>query len=113
MGVGVSSYYGKKSYKLPNQSTEGAGDPQNWSKITLSGGQRNNLEALDPANGHLLWARGIPVGSSLLEISHGTVFLLTLNSTGNNSLFALSLADGYQPWSTDYPKQILAVAIGS
>jgi outer membrane protein assembly factor BamB len=80
---------------------------------TLGGGQSNELEALDPANGYLLWARGIPVGSGLLEISRGTVFLLTLNSAGNNSLFALSLADGHQLWSTDYPNRILAVVIGS
>jgi outer membrane protein assembly factor BamB len=80
---------------------------------TLGGGQSNELEALDPANGYLLWARGIPVGSGLLEISRGTVFLLTLNSAGNNRLFALSLADGHQLWSTDYPNRILAVVIGS
>lgn len=80
---------------------------------TLGGGQSNELEALDPANGYLLWARGIPAGSGLLGISRGTVFLLALNTAGNDSLFAQSLADGHLLWSSDYPNRVLAVAIGS
>lgn len=85
----------------------------NQSIYTLGGGQSNELEALDLANGYLLWARGIPADSGLLGVSHGTVFLVALDAAGNSVLFAQNLADGHQLWSTDYADHMLAVAIGS
>jgi len=85
----------------------------NHTIYALGGGQSNELEALNPANGYLLWSTGVTPGSGLVGVSHGTIFLSALDAAGNNSLSALSLADGHQLWSTDFHNHVLAMALGS
>lgn len=90
--------------------------PVNHVIYTLGGEYDTLLEALDPANGSLLWTGKAVPGSepaSIIGTSHSTIFLTALNAAGNSSLFALSLVDGHQLWSTDSPNRILAVVIGS
>jgi outer membrane protein assembly factor BamB len=83
---------------------------------TLGGQDDTILEALDPANGYLLWTGETLPGSqsaSIIGTWHNTLFLTALNSAGNGSLIALSLSDGHQLWSTDSSNRTLAVVIGS
>lgn len=116
-GRQLGAYRSSDGQKLWEAAVSGRFALANQTVYALAGPQSARLEALDSTTGTLRWSTTVPVSTdtqlSLIAILQNSIYLLASPEGGAASLYALSLADGQQRWSSSYPFAVQATAAGS
>lgn len=116
-GSQLGAYRSSDGQKLWEAAVSGRFALANQTVYALAGPQSARLEALDSTTGTLRWSTTVPVSTdtqlSLIAILQNSIYLLASPEGGAASLYALSLADGQQRWSSSYPFAVQATAAGS